>query len=124
MTIIKTFRDLKVWQKSHELTLLVYRFTAGFPVDERYGVTSQVRRAAVSVASNIVEGFNRASTKNSLHFYNMARASLEEMKYQCLVARDLNYLTKEKYQTIISLSEEVGRMLNAWSKSQKNSSTS
>lgn len=124
MVKIKTFKELKVWQKSHDLVLLVYKLTAGFPIDERYGLTNQLRRAAISVASNIVEGFNRVSIKDSLHFYNMARASLEETKYQILVARDLKYLTVNHYQIILNLTEEVGRMLHAWSKSQAKSSNS
>jgi len=92
MTPIRRFEDLKVWQKAHELVLLVYKLTAKFPAEEKYGLSSQKRRAAVSVASNIVEGFKRRTVKDSLNFYNTADASLEELCYQSLVARDLGYI--------------------------------
>ncbi|MCX6740896.1 MAG: four helix bundle protein [Candidatus Parcubacteria bacterium] len=118
MRKIKTFQDLKVWRKAHELTLAIYKNTEKFPNSELYGLISQIRRAAVSVASNIVEGFERKSAKDSLHFYNIADGSLEELRYQLLLARDLNYLNNAIYQKIIILAEEVSKMLNGWIKSQ------
>ena len=78
MADVKSFRDLRVWQKAHELVLDVYKLTGKWPADERYGLTSQARRAAVSVAANIVEGFRRISAKESLRFYDIANGSLEE----------------------------------------------
>ena len=78
-----------------------------------------MRRAAISVASNIVEGFKRKSVKDRIHFYNIADGSLEELKYQLLVARDLKYIAEEIYQEIMGLAEEVSKMLNSWIKTQK-----
>ena len=111
MATIKTFWDLQVWQKAHQLVLVVYKITGSFPTQETYGLVSQLRRAALSVASNIVEGFKRRSVRDSIHFYNMADASLEEVKYQLLVARDLNYINKQVYEATIELAEEVSKML-------------
>ncbi len=115
--MIKTFRDLLVWQKAHCLVLQVYKETKEYPKSEIYGLTSQIRRAAVSVASNIVEGFERKSVKDSLHFYNMADGSLEELRYQLLLSKDLLYLNECKYAELVKLSEEVSKMLNGWIKS-------
>ena len=116
---ITTWRDLKVWQKAHALVLYVYEVTKQFPPDERFSLTQQVRRAAVSVASNIVEGFHRKTTKDSLNFYKIADSSLEEVKYQILVARDLEYISNMEYKDVITVADEVGRMLFAWTKTQK-----
>ena len=116
---ITTWRDLKVWQKAHALVLSVYEVTKQFPPDERFSLTQQVRRAAVSVASNIVEGFHRKTTKDSLNFYKIADSSLEEVKYQILVARDLEYISNMEYKDVITVADEVGRMLFAWTKTQK-----
>lgn len=122
MAAIKTFRDLQVWQKSHALVLDVYRITKSFPTHEMYGLISQLRRAALSVASNIVEGFKRRTVHDSVHFYNMADASLEEVKYQLLVARDLEYINEQIYREVITLAEEVSKMLRGWTDSQRNNS--
>jgi four helix bundle protein len=116
---IKTFQDIKVWQKAHELALRVYKLTKNFPVEERFGLAHQMRRAAVSIASNIVEGFERKSSKDSLHFYNISDGSLEELKYQLFLAKDLNYINKKEYNETIMLAEEVSKMLNSWIKSQR-----
>jgi len=114
---INSFRDLLVWKKAHCLVLLIYKTTRDYPKTEIYGLTSQIRRAAVSVASNIVEGFERKSAKDSLHFYNIADGSLEELKYQIMLSQDLKYLNEDKYKELILLSEEVSKMLNGWIKS-------
>jgi len=118
MRKISTFQDLKVWQKSHQLTLQIYKITEKFPKIEIYGLANQIRRAAVSVASNIVEGFERRGTKDGLHFYNIADGSLEEVKYQLLLAKDLDYINGESYEEVVNLAEEVSKMLNSWIKSQ------
>ncbi len=122
MAVIKTFRDLQVWQKAHALVLEVYRITKAFPSHEMYGLISQLRRAVISVASNIVEGFKRRSVQDSIHFYNMADASLEEVKYQLLVAHDLEYINKQIYGQVLELAEEVSKMLRRWIQSQRNNS--
>lgn len=91
MTSAKTYRDLRVWQKAHAFVLEVYAITKFFPDDEKFGLTSQLRRASVSVPSNIAEGFSRWTNEDKLRFYNIAEASLAEADYQLLLAQDLKY---------------------------------
>lgn len=124
MGSITTFHDLKVWQRTHALVLEVYRLTRSFPNDELYGLISQLRRAAISVASNLVEGFTRRSAADSIHFYNIAASSLEEVKYQLLLARDLGYIDENSFRSANELAAEVGKMLHAWTESQRNNSLS
>jgi len=102
---------LMVWQKSHELTLKIYEITKNFPKEELFGLTSQIRRAAASVPSNIVEGKARGSNKEYKRFLLVARGSLEETKYQLLLAKDLKYIDEQKYEEILNLSKDVGRLL-------------
>ncbi len=108
-----------MWQKTHELVLLTYKLTKTFPSDERFGLTSQMRRASVSTGSNIVEGFKRRSVKDSLLFYNNADASLEELKYQYLVAEDLGYLVETENRRAAELCDHVGKLLYSWCASQR-----
>jgi len=103
---------LVVWQKSHKLVLKIYDITKEFPKDELFGLTSQLRRAAVSIPSNIVEGKARGSKVEYRRFLFIARGSLEEVKYQLLLAKDLHYIDEQKYKGMITLSQEVGRLLN------------
>ena len=91
---IRSFRDLTVWRKSMELARVVYCFSDTIPPKERFGLISQMQRAAVSIPSNIAEGFKRNSRNDSVHFYNIAEASLEDLKYQLLLAKDLKYIRK------------------------------
>ena len=119
MAQIGTFQDLKVWQRGHALVLAVYQVTKDFPNEEKFGLTSQMRRAAVSVVSNIVEGFRRKSVKDSLHFYNIADGSLEELKYQLILSRDLKLISEDVFSHAIGLSAEVSKMLYFWTKSIK-----
>lgn len=91
MSKIERFEDLVAWQKAHEFTLGVYRATQNFPKEEMFGLTSQVRRAAISTPSNIVEGFARWSNADKARHYNIAEASLDEARYQLLLAQDLGY---------------------------------
>ena len=116
---IKTFQDILAWQKAHELTLKVYILTSDYPKHELFGLTSQTRRAAVSVPSNIAEGFRRNGKNDSLHFYNIAQASLEELKYQLLLARDLKYIKPDEYLKVFALAEETSKLLAGWVKSRK-----
>lgn len=116
---MQSFKELKVWQKAHELAILTYIVTAKFPSEEKFGLVSQMRRAAVSVASNIVGGFHRNHSKVTVNFYNIADASLEELRYQFLLSKDLNYLSAESYVRCVSLSEEVSKMLRSWIRTQK-----
>ena len=114
----KSFEDLIVWRRAHELVLAVYRLTAGFPRDELFGLTSQPRRAAVSVPSNIAEGFKRAGKSDKLRFYNTAQASLEECRYQLILARDLGYGKPDEH---FSCLEETSRLLEAYMNSLRRS---
>jgi four helix bundle protein len=109
----RTFQDLVVWRKGHELVLGVNRFTAGFPKQETYGLCSQMRRAAVSVPANIAEGFRKRGRADKIRFMNTAEGSLEESRYYLILAQDLGYgNTKD----LMALLEEVSRLLNAYAK--------
>lgn len=101
---IHTFKDLVAWQKSHEFVIEIYQATATFPPYEQFGLTNQVRRAAVSIVSNIAEGFGRRSVADRVRFYDMARASLNEVQAQLLVAKDVKFLADDKYSQL----EEAG----------------
>jgi four helix bundle protein len=90
-TPAKTFEDLIVWQKAHQFVLSVYRLTDGFPKSELYGLTSQLRRAAVSIPANIAEGFKKKGKADKARFMNIAQGSLEECRYYLILARDLKY---------------------------------
>ena len=119
MAKIVSFKDLIVWQKSHQLTLAIYRCVKNFPRYEEFGLSSQMRRSSSSVPSVIAEGFKRKSSKDSCHFYNLAQSSLEELKYQLILARDLEYIKKEDFKYMNGLAEEVSKMLYGWIKTQK-----
>jgi four helix bundle protein len=116
--MISSFKEIQVWKKSHELVLEIYKYTKRFPQEEAYGLVSQMRRSAVSVPSNIAEGFKRKSPKEAVHFYNIAESSLEELKYQTLLSHDLNYMSDAEFKDLSLRQDEVGKMLNAWKKSQ------
>ena len=107
----KRFEDLVVWQKSHALTLRTYRLTTSFPKHETYGLSAQMRKAAVSVPANIAEGFSKRGRTDKARFLNIAQGSLEELRYYFLLSRDLEYLSKEERWNDV---EEVGRMLSAY----------
>jgi len=110
MEKIRSFEDLIVWQKSHELALEIYKITKDFPQDEKFGLVSQMRRAAVSVAANIAEGFKRRTTKDKINFYNTSQSSLNELEYYIVLIEDLRYA--DSLDKIKFLIEEVGKMLN------------
>lgn len=105
------FKQLKVWQKAHEVTLAIYRITSGFPRAEIYGLTSQMRRCAISIGSNIAEGRGRDGDPEFARFIGIASGSAAELEYQLLVAKDLGYLSPEDYTKINASLAEVGRML-------------
>ncbi len=108
---MKDFRELKVWEKAHQLTLLVYQLTAAFPQDERYGLTSQIRRASMSIATNIAEGCGRGSDADFAHFLQIAMGSACETEYQLLLAQDLGYLPQDGYSVLQDSLQEVKRMI-------------
>lgn len=110
-TPARTFRDLKVWQKSHQIALRVYAVTATFPRHEVFGLASQMRRAAVAVPSNIAEGFARRGRKDKARMLNIASASLEELRYQVILAADLGYVPAGLLEAEMS---EASRMLSSY----------
>jgi four helix bundle protein len=103
------FEDLEVWKKAHKLVLEIYRITRDFPVEERFGLVSQMRRAAISIAANIAEGFKKRTLKDKSNFYNISQGSLEEVRYYLILSLDLGYLKDNRDLTY--LAEEIGRML-------------
>ena len=109
---IRSFTDLTAWKRGHELVLMVYRNTDSFPQKERFSLTDQMRRAAVSITSNIAEGFSRQSQKEKVQFYSMAKASLTELQNQLLIARDIGYLAKEDFTSLANQSVQISKLLS------------
>ena len=110
----KTFQDVEVWKKAHAWVLNVYRFTEKFPKHELFGLTSQLRRAAVSIPANFAEGFKKKGHADKARFYNIAQGSLEECRYYMILARDLGY---GDTTVLLESLEEVSKMLEAYSRS-------
>ena len=107
----QSFKDLMVWRKAHEFVLAVYVLTAAFPKHETYGLVSQMRRAAVSIPANIVEGFRRRGKADKARFMNMSESSLEECRYYLILTEDLGYGSTPQ---LASALEEISRMLSAY----------
>jgi len=114
----RTFEDLVVWQKAHQFVLAVYRLSRTFPRSEIYGLSSQFRRAAISIAANIAEGFRKRGKADKLRFFNMAQGSLEECRYYLILTKDIEY--GDIFETS-QLLEEVSKLLEAYSRSILNS---
>lgn len=114
------FEELIVWQKAHSLVLEIYKLSKDFPKEETYGITSQLRRSSVSVAANISEGYRKKSKVDKLRFLNIAEGSLDETKYYIILIRDLKFI-KNEYDKLFELSEEVSKLLNAYSIAIRNS---
>lgn len=110
---MRNFRDLLVWQKSHALTLSVYKSTSSFPKEELYGLTSQVRRSASSIPSNIAEGCGRTTQSQLAHFLNIALGSASELEYQILLAYDLGFINDSVYTEKSEQVHEIKRMLTS-----------
>lgn len=111
----KTFKELIVWQKSHKLVLDIYKVTKSFPKVEIYALTSQIRRAGVSIAANISEGYKKKTKASKLNFLNMSEGSLEEVKYYILLSKDLEYITENEFNNLNAMCDEVGRLINGYS---------
>jgi len=109
---LQRFTELKVWQRSHALVLEIYRLTTKFPADERFGVVAQLRRAALSVPTNIAEGSKREGREDYARFLNVAEGSLVEAEYLVMVSRDLGYLTAEIVAPILQEIREIAQMLH------------
>ncbi len=114
---IDRFEQLEVWQEAHKLVLSVYRVTKEFPGEEKFGMVTQMRRAAVSIPANIAEGFKRYGLQDKIRFYNTAEGSLEELKYFFILSRDLEYVASNG--DLMSQAETVGRLLNGLISSTK-----
>ena len=110
-TPARRFEELSVWQKSHQLVLRVYKMTAGFPKTETFGLAAQMRRASVSVPANIAEGFKRRGRSDNARMLNISQASLEELRYYFILAKDLGYAATEGENAAV---DEVARMLAAY----------
>jgi four helix bundle protein len=106
---IERFEQLEVWQVAHQLVLDVYRTTARYPNEEKFGLVSQMRRAAVSVPANIAEGFKRRGLGDKAHFYNIAQSSLEEVRYYFILSRDLGY--DLDYTALSARADSIAKML-------------
>jgi four helix bundle protein len=115
-TPAKSFKDLIVWQKAHKLVLSIYRITRGFPKEEVYGLTSQMRRSAVSVAANIAEAFKKRSNLDKARILNIAQGSLSETEYYVILSDDLNYGEMNNFYEQV---DEVGRLLESYIKAIK-----
>ena len=107
----KTFEDLIVWQKAHEFVLGIYRFTDSFPKSEMYGLTSQLRRAAISIAANIAEGFKKTGKGDKARFFNISQGSIEECRYYLILVRDLKYGDPENLWALL---DEVSKLLTGY----------
>ena len=114
------FEKLTVWQNSRQLTAIIYKITNTFPKEERYCLVDQIRRAIISVASNLAEGSSRISSKDQAHFTNLAYSSLMEVLNQLYIANDLNYLSKGEFLELKKKISEISNQLNALRKSQLN----
>ena len=114
------YRDLIAWKKAFKLSLEIYRETVNFPVEEKYGITSQLRKAGVSIPSNIAEGQGRNSVGEFLHHLYFAMGSLKEVETQLLISDALGYLGSGETHRLMSMSAEVGRLINGLAKSLRN----
>lgn len=109
---IRSFTDLQAWKEGHKLVLDIYEISELFPKKEMYGLASQMQRAAVSITSNVAEGFSRQTDKDKSHFFTMALGSVTELQNQLLIARDLKYLLPEKFSTIAGQSVKASKLIN------------
>lgn len=115
MSSIKGYQDLLIWKKAVEIVLAVYKITKSFPNDETYALTSQIKRAAVSVPSNIAEGYGRNTDKSFSHFIDISRASLYELETQLIIAKELEFIKDlDMFNQVISLINEESKMINAF----------
>ncbi|MGH7195327.1 MAG: four helix bundle protein [Candidatus Saccharimonadales bacterium] len=116
---INSFTQLTAWQKAHSLVLSVYGAAESFPASEQFGLTSQLKRAAVSISSNIAEGFSRRTKADKTHFYHMSLGSCTEVQNQLIIAKDLKFIPSKTFQDMANLTVEVNKLLNGLIKSLK-----
>jgi four helix bundle protein len=117
MTALKSYQELEVWKKSIDLVETIYRVSSGFPAEEKFGLTSQIRRAAASVPANIAEGAARTGTKEFLQFLSVASGSLAEVETFLILAARLGFLKAADLETLEAQSSEIGRMLGGLKRS-------
>jgi four helix bundle protein len=116
----RAFTDLLVWQKAHDLVLEIYRLSQGFPKQEIYGLTSQLRRASVSIPANIAEGFRKRGTADKARFFNIAEGSIDEVRYYLILVNDLRYADST---ALLCKLDEVSRLLRAYARKLRNSNS-
>ncbi|MDD5760660.1 MAG: four helix bundle protein [Candidatus Pacebacteria bacterium] len=109
---IKSFTDLNAYKETHKLVLMIYQITKSFPKEERFGLVDQIRRAAISITSNIAEGFSRNTNKDKCQFYSLSLGSLSELQSQLLIAKDLKYLNQQAFNLIAQQSIIVRKLLS------------
>lgn len=109
---IKSFTDLDTWKEAHKLVIEIYKLTKDFPNEEKFGLVNQMRRAAVSITSNVAEGFSRQSLKEKIQFYFMSKGSNIELQNQLLIAKDVGYLNKDDFNEIAKQSVTVNKLIN------------
>ena len=112
MSTIKSFEELIIWQESRKFANNIYKLTKNFPQEELYGLTSQIRRAAISIMSNIAEGFDRRTTKEFISFLIIARASVSEVQNDLYISLDLNYINKENFQNTYNHAQKIAKLIN------------
>ena len=120
---VKDYRELIVWQKAMDLVELLYGRTRSFPKEELYGLTAQMRRAAVSIPSNIAEGQARRTTRDFIHFLSIARGSLKELETQIIISQRLGYIDATQQSELVAATEEISRLISGLSKSLKKKDT-
>jgi four helix bundle protein len=113
---MRDFRKIQVWQKSHELTLRLFKITSAFPKEELYGLTSQIRRASISIPANIAEGCGRDTQTELARFVHIASGSASEVEYHLLLAHDLGFIANGEYQELEKAISEIKRMLHGFEK--------
>ncbi len=116
---IKSFTDLNAWKEGHKLVLLIYKFTAPFPKEEKFGLIDQMRRCAVSITSNIAEGFSRRGKKEKAQFFYTALGSVTELQNQLLIARDIGYLSQINFKVLAEKTITVSKLINGLIKSSR-----
>ena len=117
---ISSFTDLIAWKEGHALVLMAYKVTKKFPREEVFGLTNQIRRAVVSVTSNVAEGFSRFSSNDKSRFYSMAQGSLTEVQNQLIIARDVEYLSAKEYADVADQTILVHKLINGLIKNSPN----
>lgn len=116
---IKSFTDLDAWKEGHKLVLMIYKSTRTFPKEEIFALVSQMRRCVVSITSNIAEGFSRQSFKEKVQFYYIAQGSLAELQNQLLIARDVEFITKQNFLPIAEQTVKAQKIINGLIKKSK-----